>query len=90
MTLETGTELEFLSAIPGPSDIEDIPATDDTEAAVKLTWTFGTIGGPGKAVVKVRHRIPADTTSGSALSLKARVEDADGRSARVTTTVTVR
>ncbi len=90
LTLETGTDLDFVSAIPGPSDIDEIPATEDTDAAVKLTWTYGTIAGPGKAVVKVRHRIPAGTPSGTSLSLKARVEAADGRSARVTKTVAVR
>ena len=90
LTLETGTDIEFVSAIPGPADIEEIPAGDDTEAAVRLTWEFGRIAGPGKASVKVRHHIPADTPSGTAIKLNARVEDADGRSARVTKTVAVR
>jgi len=68
LTLETGTDIEFVSAIPGPADIEEIPAGDDTEAAVRLTWEFGRIAGPGKASVKVRHHIPADTPSGTAIN----------------------
>jgi len=84
LTLEAPDDLQFTTAIPGPTDIVE------GDGVVVLTWNFGRIAGPGKAVVKVTHRIPADTPSATSLALKAKVAAADGRSAKVTKTVAVR
>ncbi len=83
-TLSAPESISFVSALPEPASVTT------SGGLTTLTWTVGTLGGPGLSRIKVYHHVPTSVDVGTVVELSATVTDSAANTSVGSDTVTVR